>query len=629
MISSGQQIGPFTVEKELGSGAMGSVYLARYKNGQRVALKFISSSLTSNETSMARFEREAEILKQLKHPNIVRLFGAGKHQRIPYYAMEYVEGESLDRVLARRGGKLPWEEVVELGQQLCAALQHAHEQGIIHRDLKPSNLMLLKDGTLKLTDFGIAKDLDVTALTEAHCTVGTASYMSPEQCKGDKLSHKSDLYTLGIVFYELLTGTKPFEAANVMEMFMLHVKGKFERPSRKLLDIPVWLDNLVCQLLEKKPDKRPFDASVVRLALENVAEKVATQRSAGVEAVTAPSVASLSRGEKTDRAAARTLATSLGKGGKKKKAKPFYKQIWLQALTLVVAIILVVVATILIAQPPSAKSLYEDANRLMLTNNPEKIDRARDEPITRYLSLYGDHDDDMTRQMRAWASDVDRQRAERRLANRVRAGLKPESDAESAAHAALRHEDTGELELARERWQEAEKFKDDANAIVRGYGLIAERRLAELTEATTTLNRVDGKVTLQRNGQDEKFEPGSEQSAAEALRYEKFGDLWAAHSRWQALKAKTKDSDAHVWYLIASGKTREVKAKLPGKETDERTKLLDEKLKEAEEAATGNDRVKREAALRACLEIRTLYGTQDPLKERVTRAEAIIKQLGG
>jgi len=154
-----------------------------------VALKFISSALTSNETSMARFEREAEILKQLKHPNIVRLFGAGKHQRIPYYAMEFVEGESLDRVLARRGGKLPWEEVVELGQQLCAALQHAHEQGIIHRDLKPSNLMLLKDGTLKLTDFGIAKDLDVTALTEAHCTVGTASYMSPEQCRGDALSH--------------------------------------------------------------------------------------------------------------------------------------------------------------------------------------------------------------------------------------------------------------------------------------------------------------------------------------------------------------------------------------------------------------------------------------------------------
>src|SRR5207244_2745486 len=142
-------------------------------------------------------------------------------------AMDYVQGESLDKTLARRD-RFSWEEVVTLGQQLCSALQHAHDKGVIHRDLKPSNLMVLADGTLKLTDFGIAKDLDVTALTEAHCTVGTASYMSPEQCRGQALTHKSDIYSLGIVFYELLTGKKPFVSENVMDMFMMHVKGKFE-----------------------------------------------------------------------------------------------------------------------------------------------------------------------------------------------------------------------------------------------------------------------------------------------------------------------------------------------------------------------------------------------------------------
>src|SRR5438093_13351947 len=132
-----QQVGPFTIERELGYGAMGAVYLARYKNGQRVALKFIAGGAAANPRTFERFEREAEILKQLKHPNIVRLFGHGKHQRIPYYAMEYIEGETLSEALERRR-RLPWEEGVSLGKQLCAALQHAHDEGLGTRDPKPT-----------------------------------------------------------------------------------------------------------------------------------------------------------------------------------------------------------------------------------------------------------------------------------------------------------------------------------------------------------------------------------------------------------------------------------------------------------------------------------------------------------
>jgi serine/threonine-protein kinase len=228
----GQKLGPFTVEREIGSGAMGSVYLARYaKTNRRVAIKIMAPGLGANEKALARFEREAAILKQLNHLNIVRIYHFDKHQGTPYYAMEYIEGESLDRVMQRRG-RFTWEEVIALGEQLCSALQHAHEQGIVHRDLKPSNLMVLPDGTLKLTDFGIAKDLDVTRLTSDNCTVGTASYMSPEQCRGERnLTHKSDLYSLGVLFYELLTGRKPFQADNAMDMFLLHVQGTFERPA--------------------------------------------------------------------------------------------------------------------------------------------------------------------------------------------------------------------------------------------------------------------------------------------------------------------------------------------------------------------------------------------------------------
>ena len=188
---------------------MGTVYRAKFHRDGKihpVALKIVALGLLGNEGAMARFDREANILKQLRHPHIVRLYATGAYRKTPFIAMEFIDGEALDRVLARRG-RLGWEEVVAYGKQLCEALQYAHEKGIIHRDLKPSNLMITSDGMLKLTDFGIAKDTDVTALTGQNSTIGTAAYMSPEQCKGDKnLTNKSDLYSLGIVFYELLTG---------------------------------------------------------------------------------------------------------------------------------------------------------------------------------------------------------------------------------------------------------------------------------------------------------------------------------------------------------------------------------------------------------------------------------------
>src|SRR5262245_28645010 len=148
----GKKLGPFLVNKELGAGAMGTVYRAVHEaSGQRVAVKLIAVALLGNESAKARFEREVSILKQLDHPNITKYLGSGRwrppnsEQKTPFYLMEFVEGESLDHVLDRRQ-RLGWEEVVTIGQQLCAALQHAHSKGIIHRDLKPANLMLLSDG---------------------------------------------------------------------------------------------------------------------------------------------------------------------------------------------------------------------------------------------------------------------------------------------------------------------------------------------------------------------------------------------------------------------------------------------------------------------------------------------------
>jgi serine/threonine-protein kinase len=627
----GKEVGPFTIERELGSGAMGAVYLARYKTGQRVALKFIAAGPAANPRTFERFEREAEILKQLKHPNIVRLFGHGKHQRLPYYAMEYIEGKTLFEVLERRG-RLPWEEVVALGKQLCAALQHAHEQGIIHRDLKPSNLMVLADGTLKLTDFGIAKDLDVTQLTSANCTVGTASYMSPEQCKGERnLTHRSDLYSLGIVLYELLTGEKPFEADNAMDMFLQHVNGKFERPSRVVMDIPPWLDTLVCQLLEKKPEKRPFDAAVVGSALDQVVQKVTAQRSAGVDALTSTTTAGARVATRTlvgeDREAARTLAQSLGKG-RKKRQKPFFQRTWVQALGIVLALAAVGTLIVIAVQPPSPDSLYDEAKRLMDSGDQAKKTRAREGPIAKYLQYHRKRmaDTEQLQQVQAWADEMDTEQLERTLLKRMKQEWRPENEIEGTAQQAIRNEEAGEFNSAVAAWQELLKYEAEGGS-GRTVALIAKKRLGQLKAAEDRLLALQQKVDAVRAGEDKKADSESEALAIEAMRYEQLGDAAMAARRWQMLKLKNeKDGGDRIWLLMAARGAKEQKAKAPNAadEKTERRKLLKSRLDAAKKLA---DEGKKAEARPIIYEVILLYENNNEVQEEVEQAKELQKAL--
>jgi serine/threonine-protein kinase len=627
-----KEVGPFTLERELGSGSMGSVYLARYKNGQRVALKFIGAGVAANPRAYERFEREADILKQLKHPNIVRLFGHGKHQKMPYYAMEYVEGQTLSEALLRRG-RLPWEEVVALGKQLCAALQHAHEQGIIHRDLKPSNLMVLTDGTLKLTDFGIAKDLDVTQLTSDNCTVGTASYMSPEQCKGERnLTHKSDLYSLGVVLYELLTGRKPFEAQSAMEMFLMHVKGECERPSRLVMDIPPWLDTLVCQLLEKKPEKRPFDAKVVAGALDQVVEKVTAQRSAGVDALTGATVTGARVATRTltgaDKDAARTLAQSLGKG-KKRRKKPLYKRAWVQALGIGLALLAIGGLIFYAVQPPSPDLLYAQAKRLM--DKGEK-DRARDDSIAKYLKFHSRKmaGTEQLAQVQAWADEVDTERREASLLTRMKINVTPDDEIEAAAQKAVRQEEAGEFNSAKASWEGVLKYDKDDNPEHRKFVLVARKHLRELNTADDRLKQLEAKVDQIRLGKLLAPEADSSEGLAiEAMRYEKFGDAALAARRWAKLKLRNeKEGGDRAWLLIAARGESEQKAKAPKSSEEEakRDELLASRLAAAEKLAADG---KKAEALQIAHELRQLYGNNTEVKDKVTRANALIDKLSG
>ncbi len=545
----GQDIGPFKIDKELGSGAMGSVFRGVYlRTGQKVAIKIMAPALAANTHAVKRFEREANILKKLKHPNIVRFYGAKKYLHMPYYAMEYIEGEPLDRVLAR--GRMTWEKVVDLGLQLCDALGHAHDRGVVHRDLKPSNLMILRDGTLKLTDFGIGKvlDNDLTQLTEQNCTVGTAAYMSPEQCKGERnLSHKSDLYSLGVVFYELLTGRKPFIADNAMDMFMLHVQGTFERPSKLVLDIPVWLDNLVCHLLEKKPEHRPFNAQAVHNTLESIQEKVEAQQSAGVDAVRARRIDRLNNQprsmDETDREAARTLAGK--KVRKKGTGVPFYRTGWFVGLGVLAVLAGMGLVLWLLLQPASPERLYARAEKLMASKDPEDWEKALRGPIALYLKNYRTHPGPQTEQIKAWESKIEVDRNERLLMKYLRKKtsaikVQAQNDAETLAFKGVDAEEEGDLEKAKDIWTKLKKTFGGSGFW--SWGALADEHLKMLDGIKAVeprfRERYDALFELERNP---SFQTQEEEDTFLAFWYRWFGDPVLSLKEFQDLHKKYQE----------------------------------------------------------------------------------------
>ena len=560
----GKRIGPFLIDKELGSGAMGAVYRGKHADtGEKVAIKVVAPGLAANANALKRFKRETSILKQMDHPNIVKLIASGKVHGTPFYVMEYVEGESLDHVMERRG-RITWEELIPMGQQLCGALQHAHDLGIIHRDLKPANLMVLKDGTVKLADFGIAKDIDVTALTAANSTVGTCAYMSPEQCRGSvDISPRSDLYSMGVVFFELLTGRKPFRADTVMEMFVEHTHicstacpadcrlGKFPRPSRLAMEIPVWLDKLICGLLEKKPDDRPYSAAKVAEELGKVKEKHETQQSAAVTAV---------RKRRADRTKSDTILDAKDKelgrtllGKKKKKGDPFYRQTWFTAGA-IASVLLAMVAVIyfVAVRPPSPESLFAQAENIMKEKDIVEWRRAREEdgPITRFLRLYPDHQA-YAKTMRGWADQIDLADRELQMTNRRNWSDDRLSDDEKQARKALSDEDHGKLADARRKWEDLLIHEQEKNIDLHSWALVAKKHLAAIQDVDELYDRLKARVDKEKatKVKDAKFDSDVEKLALDALRTENSSE---ARNRWQSLKEETDNKDdLRLWYLLA------------------------------------------------------------------------------
>jgi hypothetical protein len=557
----GKMLGPYKVDKELGSGAMGSVYRAIHQEtGERVAVKMISIGLSSNKGALDRFKREVTILKQFDHRNIAKFITSGRVANTPFFIMEFLEGESLDHVIARRG-RISWEELVPIGTQLCAALEHAHLKGIIHRDLKPSNLMILKDGTVKLTDFGIAKDDDATALTAANSTLGTAAYMSPEQCHGKDLTPKSDLYSMGIMFYELITGRKPFVADSAMEMFKLHTKGTFPRPSKLVLELPIWLDTLICQLMEKKPEQRPLNAAKVAEALLEIQERVSSQVSAGL------TVAKRRKADKTgnelaiddeDKEIARTM---MGKKTKKKKATPFYAKNWFTFSAVGVMLLLLgVFVWWAFIKAPSPEAMVARLESMATTDEGKR--EARDTVIPEFLKAYPAHP--LAAKVNEWRDRIDLETTERQTTNRRKAGrFQPDDGSEKLAWTALDDEEAGKLDDANKRWQELLPTKKSDDRDQRGYGLLAEKYLKEYRSVDDLSKDLRRKLAEEQAlGKKAKGDTEAEQIALDATRGEMEEKYEKAKVHWDDLKKHADGQpDLRRWWLLASKRVRELATK--------------------------------------------------------------------
>jgi serine/threonine-protein kinase len=378
------------------------------------------AELAADTGFQARFQREIDILRQLDHPNIVRFRESGRQDNYSFFVMEYVPGPSYDTLLSERG-RLPWPEVLELAWQIAPALKHAHDRGVIHRDLKPSNLLLAPNsvasgewrvareegasalgtrhsplgpfGLVKLTDFGIASLFASPHLTVTGGVVGTAEYLSPEQAAGKPVTRRSDLYSLGVVLYTLLTGRTPF-VGEPLDLLHKHRFAQFDRPVRLVSDVPHELDDIICALLEKDPGKRPADALVLFRRLDSLKRKLAYQATqAGArtaEYLTGESATRVS----SNRDNAEGPATLMGRLmrwelEREKTGGPVRR--FLHRPGVLVTLLVITLALIAWAfWPLGAETMYKRGADLMKSGNPDDWETAWDNYLGPLLAKYPD-----------------------------------------------------------------------------------------------------------------------------------------------------------------------------------------------------------------------------------------------
>ena len=260
MIVKGQKINDrYEIVKSIGEGGMANVYLAMDTIlDRKVAIKVLRGDLANDDKFIRRFQREALSASSLSHPNIVEMYDVGEDGGNYYIVMEYVEGRTLKQLLKKRGS-LTISEVVDIMLQLTDGIAHAHASYIIHRDLKPQNIMIEENGAIKITDFGIAMAMNASQLTQTNSVMGSVHYLPPEQASGKGSTIKSDIYSMGILFYELLTGSLPFKGENAVEIALKHMKDTLPSVKKDNPNIPQSIENIILRTTAKNPKNRYTD----------------------------------------------------------------------------------------------------------------------------------------------------------------------------------------------------------------------------------------------------------------------------------------------------------------------------------------------------------------------------------
>ena len=248
--------GRYEIREIIGVGGMAVVYKAYDNIDDRiVAIKILKDEYLTNEEFKRRFKNESKAIAVLSHPNIVRVYNVSFGDRLQYIVMEYVDGITLKEYIEQQG-VINWKEAVHFIGQILAALQHAHDKGIVHQDIKPQNIMLLQDGTIKVTDFGIARFSRSDYQTITDKAIGSVHYISPEQARGEMTDEKADIYSIGVVLYEMLTGQLPFQSDSVVSVALMQLQQEPVRPREIIPTIPLGLEQVTLRAMQKNPSSR-------------------------------------------------------------------------------------------------------------------------------------------------------------------------------------------------------------------------------------------------------------------------------------------------------------------------------------------------------------------------------------